>query len=57
MYLYPFVYFHIHAMNGLFKQYFKMKLYTRVTKYTDILIFDFAHIIHPQRCNNATLKR
>ena len=43
MHLYPFVYFHFHAKDLL-------KLNTLVTKYTGILIFNFAHTICPQQC-------
>ena len=46
MHLYPFVYFHT---SDLLKQYSKWK-YTPITKYTYILILNFAHIIIPQHC-------
>ena len=44
MHLYPTDYFLIYD-SDLFKQYLNFELNTLVTKYTDILIFNFAHII------------
>ena len=46
--LHPPVYFHFHATD-LLKQYEYMNMTTLVTKNKNILIFNFAHIIYPQR--------
>ena len=56
MHLYPFFYFHFSITQFIFCNIFKMRLKTLVTKYTDILIFIFAHIIYHQRCRTKTRK-
>ena len=54
MHLYPSVYFHFHATDFV-ETIFKMNMNTLVTRYTDILIFNFAHIKYLKVVFNTTL--
>ena len=44
------VYFDFFSCYRFDETIFKLKLNTHFTKYTDILIFNFGHIIYTQRC-------